>query len=92
VVWLGGGITSLFFNISTWNKKESPQEIASASLAIVEAGILIAITVYSWKLRREAQLAQLEASKEIPVIVVIDGESADLMERAARSVRAARRM
>ncbi|QRW17252.1 hypothetical protein RhiXN_05254 [Rhizoctonia solani] len=91
VIWLAGGIASLAFNISAWSKKDTPRDIASASLAIVEAGILTAITVYSWKVRREAQQAQLEISKSIPVIVVIDGESADLMERAAKSVRAARR-
>ncbi|KAJ1306965.1 hypothetical protein OPQ81_007945 [Rhizoctonia solani] len=36
-----------------------PQDVAAASLAMVEAGVMIAITVYSWKLRKETQVYQM---------------------------------
>ncbi|CCO29231.1 hypothetical protein BN14_03236 [Rhizoctonia solani AG-1 IB] len=84
LVWLAGGTVSLFFNVSKWDRKNSAQDIASASLAIVEGGLLTTIAVYSWKLRKQAHAAQAEASKMAPVNDSVDGETAGLIESAAR--------
>jgi hypothetical protein len=63
LIWLAGGAVSIAFNASSWSRKNSPQDVASASLAIVEGVLLTAIAVYSWKLRGEVHAAQAEASK-----------------------------
>ncbi|CAE6464195.1 unnamed protein product [Rhizoctonia solani] len=80
-LWLAGGISSIFVNVSKWSGRNSPQDITAASFAIVEAGIVIAITVYSWKLRKEARL-----SWTTPDIVVVNSESVPLVDNAKINV------
>ncbi|CAE7180624.1 unnamed protein product [Rhizoctonia solani] len=76
-LWLAGAISSIITNVSKWNNKNSPQDIAAASFAIVEAGIVVAIAVYCWKLRKEAQ-----SSWATPDVVVVDMESVALVDNA----------
>ncbi|CAE6364604.1 unnamed protein product [Rhizoctonia solani] len=76
-LWLVGGISSIVVNVSKWSGRYSPQDIAAASFAIIEAGIVIAITVYSWKLRQESRL-----SWATPDIVVVDLENVPLVDNA----------
>ncbi|CUA68991.1 hypothetical protein RSOLAG22IIIB_13898 [Rhizoctonia solani] len=80
-LWLAGGISSIIANASEWNTRNSPQDVAAAVFAIIEAAIVAAITVYSWKLRKEAGL-----SWATPDVVVIDSESVALVDNVKSNV------
>ncbi|KAH7335120.1 hypothetical protein B0J17DRAFT_769782 [Rhizoctonia solani] len=80
-LWLAGGLTSIVVNVSKWSNKNSPQDVAAASLAILEAGLMATITAYCWKLRKEARL-----SSATPDVVIVDTESVALMSHAKTNV------
>ncbi|CAE6491535.1 unnamed protein product [Rhizoctonia solani] len=79
-LWLAGGIASIFVNVSKW-KKSSPQDLASAGLAILEAGLVVAMAVYSWKLRKEARVCRM-----VPAVIVLNSESASLIEESKMTI------